>query len=526
MLFPYAQCNLRQYMRRCEFDISDQGNSLWLLDQLRSLADALRIIHNLHTGGLASRANLAGPASGMKKSGWHHDLKPENILCYRDRGSRFGKFCIADFGSGKVHTHRSGSINTGSKNGTVTYEPPEAQAEGRTSRPYDVFSLGCVFLELHVWAVCDYRSVKTFTSERSARRSSGSQEDDGFWLRTKDGIITIRKSVTNWIQRLKQIDHHYHEVLDLVMLMIELDKTKRITAVLLWNRLDQIYNKKKIDLETLRDGYFPKFKEPSQSKPRLCLNPPDRRTSEPLVPIWIPQSQLRSTSNAARTRLFYQKLTASRLERSPITARDKHRRNSSAASDSMLSVNSRPRNLSISSTRSHSEVLPRKINHQQSDVALKVDKAKSLDDLEISSLTLLNSSIAAPDRFESLSLRSISNLKSLHSNVEVVEALKRLQPLENPTHTFDISYVVTWELPWFLKTFFANDVRLGDVMTLTGGETEAYAVTCRIYLTKTWPEIADVLLQALENSLLPAPPDIVNPDHGMFMIFSLIPSPL
>lgn len=358
MLFPYAQCNLRQYMRRYEFDISDHGNSLWLLGQLRSLADALREIHNLQTtDGLASGVNLAAPASGMKKSGWHHDVKPENILFFRDRGSRFGKFCIADFGSGKVHTYRSGSINTGSKNGTVTYEPPEAQAEGRTSRPYDVFSLGCVFLEILVWAVCGYRSVKTFTSERSARRSPGSQvdfvEDDGFWQRTRDGIITIRKSVTDWIQRLKQIDHHYHEGLDLIMLMIELDKTKRITAVLLWNRLDQICNKKKVDL---RDGSFPKFKEPSQSKPRLSLNPPDRRTSEPLVPIWIPQSQLRRTSNAARTGLFYhetQNLAASPLERSPTSARDEHRRNSSAASDNMLSAASRSRNVSISSTMGH-----------------------------------------------------------------------------------------------------------------------------------------------------------------------------
>lgn len=348
MLFPYAQCNLRQYMRRSKFDLSGQENTLWLLDQLRSLADTLRAIHNLQTTGTsASNATLAAPVPGMQKSGWHHDLKPENILYYRDRGSKYGKLCIADFGSGKVHTYRSGSINTGSANGTLTYEPPEAQSEGRTSRPYDVFSLGCVFLELLIWAVCDYRSVKTFTSKRVARRSPGSLvdivEDDGFWQRTEDGVFTLRKAVTNWIQHLKQQEHHYHEVLGLVMSMLEPDKSRRIKAVNLWNNLDTIYNKKKVDIENSRDGVFPRSTEQSYP-PRLSLYPLDRNTPEPIV------TRPRRTSNAplaGRSYLDAHNFTASPLEKSPTSPRD---RRPSSASDNMLSAGSRARNVSISST--------------------------------------------------------------------------------------------------------------------------------------------------------------------------------
>ena len=348
MLFPYAQCNLRQYMRRSKFGLSSQENTLWLLYQLRSLADALRAIHNLQTTGIpASNATLAAPVPGMQKSGWHHDLKPENILYYRDRVSKDGKLCIADFGSGKVHTYRSGSINTGSANGTLTYEPPEAQSEGRTSRPYDVFSLGCVFLELLIWAVYDYQSVKTFTSERVARRSPGSLvdivEDDGFWQRTEDGVFTLREAVTNWIQRLKQEEHHYHEVLGLVMSMLESDKSKRIKAVDLWNNLERIHNKKKVDLGNSRDGSISRSREQSHP-PRLSLYPPNRRNPEPNV------TSLRRMSNAAvvgRSYLHAQSATTSPLEISPTSPRDPR---PSSASDNMLSTGSRARNASISST--------------------------------------------------------------------------------------------------------------------------------------------------------------------------------
>ena len=361
MLFPYAQCNLRQYMRRVKLDRSDTGSTTWFLDQLRSLADALREIHNLQTtGGPASTDNLIAPGPKMQKSGWHHDIKPENILFFRDRRSRYGKLCIADFGSGKVHTYRSGSINTKSANGTLTYEPPEAQSEGRTSRPYDVFSLGCVFLELLIWAVCDYRSVRTFTSERVARRSPGSQfdfvEDDGFWQRTEAGTVTIRKSVIDWISQLKQMEHHYDQVLDLIMHMLEPDKSKRITAVILWNSLDKIYNMKKVDLDTSMDGSFPKFKESLQPAARASFNLPSRRVLEPNFPSPNSQYQPRRKSNAAPLGRFYldtQNLTTSPLERSPILAPDQHRRNSSASDTHMLSANSRTRNLSISSSMGH-----------------------------------------------------------------------------------------------------------------------------------------------------------------------------
>jgi serine/threonine protein kinase len=108
-----------------------------IVQQLRGLADALHELHN------------------YKGSYRHGDLKPENILRFRD-STRVGILKIADMGLAKHHvvaTYLRQATST--RYGTVRYEPPEVQThklseEGR-SRLYDIWSMGCITLELIVW---------------------------------------------------------------------------------------------------------------------------------------------------------------------------------------------------------------------------------------------------------------------------------------------------------------------------------------------------------------------------------------
>ncbi len=293
MLFPYAQCNLRQYMKWLHFGPATKDNIMWLLNQLRGLAEALKDIHNLSSIGPSlptptPAPNLAAPQQPqMRKSGWHHDLKPENILLFKCSGHGRGTFQISDFGSGKIHTYRSGSVNTRSAIGTVTYEPPEAQTEGATSRPHDMWSLGCVFLELLIWAVLDCQAVDSFASERVDRRYPGSQtylaEDDSYWQKAESGGITLRKQVLDWIERLKskvqkQRQQPFMEVLELIIKMLDPDRYTRILALDLWNTLEQICYQKNLDLQDSQDDCEPESNnhDPSSDLPRLSLSPPDR----------------------------------------------------------------------------------------------------------------------------------------------------------------------------------------------------------------------------------------------------------
>ena len=284
MLFPYAQCNLRQYMSRRPFRPREE--ILWFLEQLHGLASALKMIHDLtHEDGLAEPSSpMLQPPSpvhpGERRAGWHHDLKPENILYFWHTDPPRGNFRISDWGSGKVNTYRSGSIKTPSPNGTPTYEPPEVIVEGTTSRPHDVWSLGCVFLELLVWALIGFEAVEKLKYERFGRRdlsSASSREDDAFWQRTESQGIVLRKAVLECIsiledriqrsQRLKP----FEAVINLIKAMFNINSERRIIALNVEDTLSRICLNTQVELND--SDSTPTDNDPAI--PRLSLKAPD-----------------------------------------------------------------------------------------------------------------------------------------------------------------------------------------------------------------------------------------------------------
>ncbi|KAL8881298.1 MAG: hypothetical protein Q9198_001477 [Flavoplaca austrocitrina] len=249
MLFPYATCNLRNYMMSWTFDPSLPETVIWLLGQFLGLADALREIHNLSDIS-APQARLTVPA---KKSAWHHDLKPANILFFSTQDisalvqtAGEGTFSIADFGAAKINTLRSVSINTKSPNGTPDYEAPEQKTLGRTSRPYDVWSLGCVFLELLVWALLGPPGFKDFHRKRFGKRDpSDTIEDNAFWQTSKGDSAELRTAVKDQIRELKREStagrqQPFDDVLQLTEKMLNPNSQSRIDALNVWNSLDLI----------------------------------------------------------------------------------------------------------------------------------------------------------------------------------------------------------------------------------------------------------------------------------------------
>lgn len=311
MLFPYAQCNLRQYMRRAKFGSPTKRNTLWLLKQFLGLGNALREIHNLSDADSTTMdpsTNLLPPVIQPRKSGWHHDLKPANILYFRKLSSSGGEFHIADFGTGKVHTYRSGSVNTKSPNGTPTYEPPDVAKEGVTSRPYDVWSMGCVFLELLVWATFGWSAVKNFERERVDRRFPGTQidryaKDDGFWQITGDEKASLRQSVKDWIMKLqdelqRQKLEPFEKALKLVTRMLETDRQSRVSALLVWNTLDIINKQATEDMKKLKSDSLvaevdKEFSRPPSQLSRLSKDVSVRRDSELISPAVTDRSDAR-----------------------------------------------------------------------------------------------------------------------------------------------------------------------------------------------------------------------------------------
>ncbi|KAF4855049.1 Cyclin-dependent kinase-like 4 [Colletotrichum siamense] len=136
--FPWASGgNLEEHWKRQDPPAGDAGIR-WVLDQLCGLCDATEALH--------------------QENCRHTDLKPQNILLFQE-GEPLGTLRIADVGLAKIHTDQTAQrqrldIITSAKTGSKRYEAPELQPPvEQLSRVFDVWCLGCVFLEFLVWTV-------------------------------------------------------------------------------------------------------------------------------------------------------------------------------------------------------------------------------------------------------------------------------------------------------------------------------------------------------------------------------------
>jgi len=145
VLFELATSDLTSFMvDNSIVNRSVQINLPWLRSQLRGLAQALHAVHTV-----------------PDKSVFHHDIKPENILfCGLDQ-----PFKITDWGCAGVKPF-SGHFGLGSPSSKVKgnpfYTPPECRGDKPSSRSHDIWSLGCVFLELLTWYSEGWDALQTF----------------------------------------------------------------------------------------------------------------------------------------------------------------------------------------------------------------------------------------------------------------------------------------------------------------------------------------------------------------------------
>jgi serine/threonine protein kinase len=177
LVFPCATANLHDCLRLPEKNFNSSlyrpgpiyDCELW--EQILGVADALYRI--------AERASEPSDEVGHDLLGYHFDLKPANILVYR-RGKQW-IFKITDFGQAKFKRASGANSNTRRKGGDEEYAPPEIDTadaiEQQQSRRYDVFSLGCIFLEMTSFLVRGYDGVADIDVARG--KSPGPNQSDG-----------------------------------------------------------------------------------------------------------------------------------------------------------------------------------------------------------------------------------------------------------------------------------------------------------------------------------------------------------
>jgi serine/threonine protein kinase len=134
----------------------------------------------------------------------HKDIKPRNILLDRNDG-----LYITDFGLSRDTTDASSSVTDGMERGTYKYCAPEVAKFEPRGRAADIYSLGCVFLEIN-------------TVHR--RLSLGTFEN----FRTKDDDRSYQNSpqkLQEWMSKLRQIridnvDSGIFDIVDIIERMV------------------------------------------------------------------------------------------------------------------------------------------------------------------------------------------------------------------------------------------------------------------------------------------------------------------
>ena len=118
--------------------------------------------------------------------GRHGDIKPENILWSNELDGIDGPgiLQIADFGLGRFHGRASRSqVDPRTIASTPTYEPPEIALNQKVSREYDIWSLGCLYLEYITWRLGGYKLLEAFGNSRLTTGKDGAIYDKFYTLK-------------------------------------------------------------------------------------------------------------------------------------------------------------------------------------------------------------------------------------------------------------------------------------------------------------------------------------------------------
>jgi serine/threonine protein kinase len=253
LIFPWADANLRKFWKDRPFPNFDEVTFLWSLKQMTGIANALDSIHNIakaYPPPVDCPSNFVEQKDAKSSNqrnktlyGRHGDIKPENILWFRrieESEDKMGVLQIADFGLGGFHGRDSRSkIDPNNVVSSPTYEPPECQLLKPVSRAYDIWSVGCLYLEFITWLLMGAAKIDEFSNKH-------------FFTITPDGNdAVVREGVVDWVQKLHEHERCsalIHNLLELIMKRVLIPNSQeRMPAAELYEELNGLLEKAKED---------------------------------------------------------------------------------------------------------------------------------------------------------------------------------------------------------------------------------------------------------------------------------------
>jgi serine/threonine protein kinase len=221
LIFPWAEADLLEFWKKKEPEPAFADTVLWVAKQSTGLADGLCKIHRyelklppeqpetstssaetnspstatpaIEIRVSSPRDSASGGSSGRTLYGRHGDIKPSNVLWFD------GTLKLTDFGVAEFHgtLSRSGLPKAGLRV-SLDYRPPEVVVDGGSiSRSYDIWSMGCLYLELIAWLLGGDSLVEKFKVKRTPKRWAKDDHRSAPFFEVQDGgkMARVKKSV-------------------------------------------------------------------------------------------------------------------------------------------------------------------------------------------------------------------------------------------------------------------------------------------------------------------------------------------
>lgn len=181
LLFHWADADLQRYWKEvCPRPSMDRRVVGWVVRQCRGIATGIAAIHRHITSSTTKPPASTDSAIVMpeendsmndKLYGRHGDIKPRNILWFKKAPDEdgMGTLVITDFGVAEMNSKDSRSRKSNRDlTFTRTYCAPEAHIHGQEiRRSYDIWTLGCLYLEFLTWLLGGSQFVDRFCRRRA-----------------------------------------------------------------------------------------------------------------------------------------------------------------------------------------------------------------------------------------------------------------------------------------------------------------------------------------------------------------------
>lgn len=239
---------------------------------MQDLAGAVQHIHNSALDKQMPQPEAPSKSSGRllphprrkTHTGFHYDLKPENILLFAEPDPKYPIWRVADFGTAQINE----IVLSGSEKpqdtprvedtfGDPEYGAPDVTLQGWSSRPYDIWSLGCVYLEILVWMFgTGPTELVQFQSDRLVQSGNYGSQSPAFWYRS-DKVCKLKPKVIEKMEELRQKCSRrgvFKELFRLTGDMLTLKPWERLNAPTVHNDISVILRQARHDLE--KEDYY------------------------------------------------------------------------------------------------------------------------------------------------------------------------------------------------------------------------------------------------------------------------------